>query len=201
MTIGRTTSDRKPRLLFNHVKDIINDLYPQLKEHMVSDQPLQAQSTKFKKLLGDLRHTDNDPLYVEYCKRHQPTKRKRREAPEGAPPKRLRVEPPVLEVFPVFPVAPAAPPSRWPDVPADLQPAYDVQELLLRLTNQFTATLDHSQQLHEQLREQHALQQSHLQTVAMLKRRIGQLEQGHLRLRESEASLRRELASRCGLCS
>jgi hypothetical protein len=85
--------------------------------------------------------------------------------------------------------------GRWPDVPAHLQPAYDTQELLLRLANHVTASLDHSQQLHEQLRAYEALQQSHLQQVAMLKRRINQLEQGHQRLRASEASLMDELAS------
>jgi hypothetical protein len=188
-------TERKPRLLFQHVKDIINDLYPQLKEHMAFDQPLQGQSTKFKKMLGDLRHTDNDPLYLEYCKRYKPKDNKRKHVDLALDTlKKQRVEEPIV-LDPMLEVAPK-PHCRWPDVPIHLQPAYDVQELLLRLTTQFTASLDHSQELHEQLREQHAL---HLQQVAVLKRRIGQLEQGHLRLRASEASLIDELAA-CRTC-
>ena len=197
---------RKPRLLFERVKPIIADKYPDLAKHMNSDLPLQKQSGVFKAQLGKLRHQPQDPLYLEYCKRH-PLKDLKRPCPDtddiNQPKKQriddqaIHVDEPILEVFPIDASRTDSAqlvhePSRWPDLPEHLVPAFDVHSILMLVTNQFTASLDYAQHLHE---EHTRTQRLHLERVAILKRRLNQLEVSNKRLRDSEERMADEVSA------
>lgn len=200
---------RKPRLLFELVKPIITDVYPALAKHMDPDVSLKKQSTVFKTQLGKLRNQPRDPLYLEYCKRNpdKDLKRPCAHSDDTTQVKKQRLDSgedsdiqatpqdahqPILEVVPMEPAQLVPEPSRWPDLPEHLVPAFDVHSILMLVTSQFTASLDYAQQLREEHARTHRL---HLERVAILKRRVNQLEASNKRLRDSEERMADELTN------